>query len=261
MAYIYKRVHTKHRDFVTRTKCYYYNRPGKKRRGVRVAPTGEGKKKRNKRQAYLKRKYLIYNNFDIGDFWITLTYINAMLPETKKEAAKILMNVLSKLRKKLKRQGIPLLYFVKTELGEQGRVHHHLIIKNNFPVVSYLYEYWKEFGSVRDFKQIYNLANGKLVKYMLCEGKSDKGDEESEAIFSHSRNLTEPETETRIYPAESFRENPKPPKSKEEGKVWVIENLHNWFPDIDGYIYQEYELVLKEVDKLDTIQSIKSVGA
>lgn len=257
MAYIFKRVHTKHRDFVTRTKCYYYARPGKKRRGVRVAPTGESKKKRNARQAYLKRKYLIYNNFDIGDFWITLTYINAKLPETVEAAQKILMNVLSKLRKKLKRKNTPLVHFVKTELGEQGRVHHHLIIKNNFPVISYLYEYWKEFGNVKDFKEIYNLANGKLVNYMLRtpqEDENDEADEKNEVKFSHSRNLTMPEVETRIYPAESFRENPNPPKSDEDGKVWVIENLNNWFPDIDGYIYQEYELVLKEVENVETIR-------
>lgn len=252
MPYIYKRIHTKHRDFVTRTKCYYVSRGEKKRRGVRIAPTGEGKKKRNAHQAYLRNKYQIYNNFDIGDMWITLTYRNSMLPENIDAAHKNLMDTLSKLRKKLKRKSITLMYFVKTETGEQGRVHHHLIIKNNFPVVSYLYEYWKEYGSVRDFKEIYNLANGKLVGYML--GQPDEYNDDRAAVrFSHSRNLVMPEVETRIYPADSFRENPKPPKCSDEGKVWVIENLNNWYPDIDGYIYQEYELVLKEVHNVKTI--------
>lgn len=266
MAYKYKRVYTKHRDFVTRTKCLYISRPGKKRRGVRMAPTGESKKKRNKHQAYLKNKYLIYNNFDLGDMWVTLTYKNAMLPESVEDAHKNIMNEISKLGKKLKRKNIPFVYYVKTHLGEEGRVHHHLIIKNNFPVISYVYDYWKRFGSVKDFKEIYNLRNGRLVNYFLL-GKSynsgntkecnDKRYEDCDGDiikFSHSRNLAEPKVETRIYPADSFRENPKPPKSDVEGMVWVIENLNNWFPDIDRHIYQEYELVLKEVKSDEKIR-------
>lgn len=247
MPYIYKRVHTPHRDFVTRTKCYYFNTGNsKKRRGVRMAPTGESKKKRNERAAYLRRKYLIFNNFDKGDMWVTLTWRAEAVPADPEEAHRTLMQVLSNLRKKLKRKGIELVHFVKTEAGEGQRVHHHLLIKNNFEVATMLYEYWKIYGKVKDFQEIYNMSDGKLVTYILDGGDHKELNFEK---YSHSRNLKEPEVETRIYPAESFRENPKAPRSDDDNVIWVIENLNNFFPDRDGFIYQEYELVRKEVRK------------
>lgn len=244
MPYLYKRVRTKHRDFVTRTKCVCYNfEHTKKRRGVRLCRTGESKGKRNKRAAYLKRKYMLYNNFDKGDMWITLTYNKANIPGSPEEAHKTLMNVLSKIRKKLSRKNIPFKYYIKTEAGERVRVHHHLFIHNNFKVVSMLYEYWKEFGKVKDFQEIYDFESGRLVKYFL-----DGGDHKGLGFekYSHSRNMVEPEVEKRIYPHSSFREVPRPPRP-EDGCVFEIQNLKNFFPDIDGFIYQEYEIVKREV--------------
>lgn len=245
MPYVYKRVHTPIKDFVTRTKCFYYTKPNeKKSRGVRMAPTPEGKQKRNARASYLGKKYLIYNNFSKGDWWITLTWNKDKLPADPKEAHKTLMRIMSNIRKKLSRRGIEFYYFAKTEAGERQRVHHHLLIKNTFDVISVLYEYWEELGKVKDFSRIYNLQNGKLVKYILDGGEHKELNFEK---YSHSRNLVKPEIETRIYPARSFKENPKPPKSDDpERYEWVIENLNNFYPDIDGYIYQEYELVRRE---------------
>lgn len=241
MAYLQKKIRTKHITFVVKVKCFYYNpAASKKKRGVRLKSTGEGKKKRNAIESYRKKKYLIYNNFDLGDIWATLTYKEDKLPESPDAAHKELMNVLSKLRKKLARKGIPLVYYIKTEAGEGMRVHHHLFIKNTFPVISMLYDYWKEFGNIKDFREIYNLVNGKLVKYFL-DGGEHKG--LSFEKYSHSRNMAEPEVERRIYPAESFKENPKPPKE------YIIQNLFNAYPDIEGYIYQEYELINKKYIK------------
>lgn len=245
MPYMMKRVRTKHKDFVIRTKCFYYNiNTSKKKRSVRLAPTPEGKKKRNARQRYQRMKFLIYNNFDKGDMWVTLTYREAAVPETPEDAHKNAMQVLAKIQRKLKRQGVEFVYFIKTEAGEKQRVHHHLLIRNNFPVIDMLYQHWKSFGNVRDFREIYDMQSGALVTYILDGGNHKSIDFEK---YSHSRNLAEPEIETRIYPAAAFRETPKPPKSDDERYIWIIENLNNYFPDRDGFIYQEYELVRKEV--------------
>lgn len=241
MPYIKKTTTTKHGTFVIKTKCFYYNPANsKKKRMARLVPTPVKKQERNKRQSYLKRKYLIFNNFDVGDMWVTLTYRADKTPETPLAAHKIMMKILSNLQKKLKRLGIPLIYFVKTEAGENMRVHHHILIKNNFQVVSMLYDYWKEYGKIKDFQEIYDIENGSLVKYIL-----DGGDHKELTFekYSHSRNLAEPKVETKIYPAKSFRENPKPPKPDIDGTEYAIKNLKNFFPDRDGYIYQEYEIV------------------
>lgn len=243
MPYLYKRIKTKHKDFITRTKIFYspsgMNRP----RGVRRCPTGEGKKERNRRNAYIKRKVDIYNNFDIGDIWATLTWKESALPDTPEEAHRLLMKALSKIRRVLAKEGIPLVYYVKTEAGDNTRVHHHLFIKNNFSVIQMLFGVWKNYGKVKDFQEIYDFKSGKLVKYFLDTDHKGLDFEK----YAHSRNFKPVEVEKRIYPFDSFRENPRPPKD-EDGIHYQIANLYNGFPDIDGYIYQEYELIKHRIE-------------
>lgn len=244
MPVLRKTVRTRNGIFITKTKCFFYNpENSKRRRSVRMCPMTEGKKKRNKRQSYLKKKYEILNNFDKGDMWVTLTYRADCTPKTPDAAHKNMARVFSCVQRKLKRMGIEFKCYAKTEAGENIRVHHHLLVKNNFPVISVLYDYWKEYWNIRDFKEIYNFSDGRLVTYFLdCEHK--------ELIFEkyyHTRNMIAPEVETRIYPSRSFRENPRPPKPDADGTEYEIRNLKNFFPDRDGYIYQEYEIVKKEV--------------
>lgn len=230
-----KKVKTKHAVFVTRTKCFYYNpEASKKKRGVRMAKTGESRAARNKRNAYLKRKYAIYNNFDIGDWWITLTWKKESVPETADEAHKALTGVLSKIRRKIQKLGIPFVWYIKTEGGGSMRPHHHLIVKNNFDVLNIFFEEWQKFGRVFDFQQIYSLSDGKLVKYFLDGGDHKELEYEK---YSHSRNLKEPEVEKRIYPYTSFREVPRAPEG------YRVQNLYNGYADIDAHTYQEYELI------------------
>lgn len=245
VAYLYKRVRTKHRDFVSRTKVLSYTIKGSKRkRGVRCCKTSESRAERNKRNAILKHKFRMYNNFDVNDWWITLTNLVNRDPL---EAHKLLMYELNKISKRLKRKGIPFVYYVKTEASDTQRVHHHLLIKNTCPgIAEMIVEAWLKYGRVSDQRKIYDLSNGKLISYILNGGNHKDLNFEK---YSHSRNMTEPEVETRLYPADSFRERPKPPpdeyitEKKKEYKVrYEIENLYNGFPDIDGYIYQYYEL-------------------
>ena len=239
-------VKTKHREFVTRTKCFFYScEHAKKPRGVRMSKTGEGKKKRNQRKAYLKRKYEMYNNFDIGDWFFTFTNCKDFDADTQH---KTVMKILSKAQQKLKRKGIPFTYYVKTEAGERVRPHTHALIKNTSPeIVSILIELWQENGNVKDIKPIYNLANGKLITYILDGGDHKELNYEK---YSHSRNLVPPVVEKRIYPYNSFRQQPRPPKA-EYGYKYEVRNLKNWFPDRDGFVYQEYEL---ELVKLKEVQ-------
>lgn len=245
MAYLYKRVKTKHRDFVSRTKVLSYTIKGsKQKRGIRRFKTNESKAERNKRNADLKHKYLMYNNFDIGDWWITLTHSEIREPI---EGHKLLMYELSKVGKRLKRKGIPFVYYIKTEASFTQRVHHHLIIKNNYPgIAEMIVDVWLKYGRVSDQRKIYDLENGKLISYIINGGNHKELTFEK---YSHSRNMVEPEIEKRLYPADSFREHPKPPKDeyivekRQEYKIrYEIANLYNGFADIDGYVYQYYEL-------------------
>lgn len=242
MAYLYKRVHTKHRDFVSRTKCFYYSLSReRKTRGVRMCATGEKKAERNRRDALMRHKYRMFNNFDVGDWFITLTTREQM---TGDEFHKTMMYVFSLLRKWCVRRKIPLVTYQKTEASENGdikvRAHGHVLIRNtDAAIIGKLMDYWAKYGNIKDVKKIYEIADGKLINYILNGGNHKGLDFEK---YSHSRNLKEPKVEKRIYPASSFREYPRPPKDA-DGAEWIVENLYNGFPDRDGYITQTYELV------------------
>lgn len=247
-----RRVKTKHREFIYKTKCFYYNPSNsKKTRAVRMCKTGEGKKKRNEHKSYLGIKHKAYENFDIGDWWVTFTHKTPTEPE---EAKKILANVLSKTRKKLKRKDIPFVWYSTTEASERTPAHHHLLIRNTSPeIISIIFDYWKEYGIVKEAKPIYNMSNGKLVKYFL------DGDHKGMTYktFSHSRNLREPEEIIRVLPMASVRENPKPPKCEEYGYKYEVDKttVFNFDNGLDGFTYQEYEIFKvkdTDIDEADT---------
>ncbi len=241
MVVLYQRIPTKHREFVYRTKCFYYNPSNsKKKRGVRLCATGEGKKKRNARQAYLKIKHDCYENFDLGDYWVTLTYKTWLEVQ---EAEKRLSRVLSKMQKRLKRKNIPFVWYRVTEASDKQRVHHHLLIRNTSPeIISMLFEYWDEYGKVKDVSKIKDMESGKLIKYFLDGGKHK---DLTYQKFGHSRNLRKPKVIKRVVPMSAIRENPKPPKCDEYGYRYEIAKgtLFTGFPDLDGFTYQEYELI------------------
>ena len=241
--YIKRTVFTKNRIFVEKVKCYYFDPEAARReRRAKRYPTGEGKHERNRRRAYQNKKYLIYNNFSEGDMWVTLTYNKESIPESPEAAHRELMRIMNLIQKKLKKGGIPFVYFLKTEAGNGMRVHHHLLIRNNFDMIDMIYGYWKKFGKVRDFQEIYDMNNGKLVTYFL-DGGDHKG--LSFEKYAHSRNLVRPKIKTQIMPMKSFRMIPLPPKA-DDGAEYVIQNLYNGYTDRDGYVYQSYEFVRRD---------------
>jgi hypothetical protein len=85
------------------------------------------------------RRYLIQTtkaNFGEGDLHLTLTYKNKYLPKTKKEADKIVLNYLRRIKYMRKKEGAgSLKYIVVTEYATAKdnkekiiRIHHHIIM-------------------------------------------------------------------------------------------------------------------------------------
>lgn len=70
---------------------------------------------------------LIMNNFICSDLLITLTY--GVEPSSVEEADKELINYLNKLQKFYRRRNAEISYVAVTEKGDDGRLHHHIIMK------------------------------------------------------------------------------------------------------------------------------------
>ena len=216
---------------------YHSARYGKKcDRGGNIKPTPKEQRKINKRIAERKRQWTASANFGKDDWYVTLTYRRNERPESNAAAHAVLMNIIAKLRRKLKRQGVPLYYMCSTETGEKGAVHHHLIIKNNFNI-GMLLELWKH-GRI-DTVSIYTDSMAVLGGYLTKDADSGKhankkAARKREAIFSSSRNLKKPKIRKQIIKAITFSEIPVPKKD-----CYIIHE-YSGIQSIAGYLYQEY---------------------
>jgi hypothetical protein len=89
----------------------------------------EVQKKLNKRNSKKNLIRLINANFTDKDIWETLTYSQDKLPKDEEMANKFIKNYIRRLDYyQRKYTGLPLKYVYTTEIGDKGRVHHHIVL-------------------------------------------------------------------------------------------------------------------------------------
>ena len=85
----------------------------------------------NARTSFQKLERTLAANFDDGDLYITLTYDDKHLPESRDKAVRKVRSFLSKLRAARKGRGQQLHYIYVTEgCNPGGRLHHHLVVNS-----------------------------------------------------------------------------------------------------------------------------------
>lgn len=222
---------------------YHSHRYAKKsERGINIKPTTKEQRKINKRIAQRKRQWTASSNFERGDWYITLTYRRSERPQDNKTASKTLSDILGKLRRKLKRTGIPLYYMSSTERGAKGAVHHHLLIKNNFDI-GMLIELWK-YGRTETIS-IYTDSMAELSAYFTKDIPDKHANKqavrEKETVYSSSRNLKKPKIKKQVVRAKTFTDIPT------NKKGCTIIHFYRGFQSEAGYLYQEYIQTKAEV--------------
>ncbi len=107
---------------------------------------GNRAKKRNKEaQSNLNdknaRKHLIRlinTNFQNGDMWITLTYLDEYLPNNMEEALKNIKNFMRRINYRRKKEGLDkakYIYITEYAEGKKGiRCHHHIVMDGALPM-------------------------------------------------------------------------------------------------------------------------------
>ena len=200
-------------------------------RGINLKPTTHHQKKINKRISIMRLLWLACANFIKGDYWITFTYTKHNRPENEKAAHKNIMDPLAKVRRKLKKKNIPLVYMCKTEKGQKGAIHHHLLIKNNFDI-GLLMELWS-FGRA-ELTKVYTNSLAALGQYFIKESENQSEKNRRKTIISHSRNMKKPIIKKRNIKSRTFADEPK------EKKGYHIIHTYNGFQTCAGYLYQEY---------------------
>lgn len=214
---------------------YRSSRYGKKsKRGGGVAATSEQQKAINKRIASQKRLWLICQYFSRDDYFLTFTYRRSERPDNIDDAMKLMSKALQKLARVLKRKGIKLSYFHVCERGERGGVHHHVLIKNRFPIGDLFNADIWEHGKIV-FEEVYSKGVVKLAEYFV------KGDSEvSEKKYSQSRDLITPKPKVEVIKSDGWLDVPRGKKG------YDLVNLVDGRTEYGGDIYQGYMLVRRE---------------
>lgn len=97
-------------------------------RKSKCRPTSDVQKRLNQKNAENKLRRIVQLNFTGKDVFRTFTYRQDSVPHNKEEAKKEVDNFIRRLRRLYKKRGLELKYIYVTELGENGRWHHHFIM-------------------------------------------------------------------------------------------------------------------------------------
>lgn len=211
------------------------------KRAPREKETSEQAAQRNERQAIRKLKMLMINNFDLGDWHITLTYAKESRPDGE-GARKILKRFFEKLRRVYRKKGKELKYIMVTE-WESTNLHHHVAINDIAGIGKLFRELWM--GGVF-FSPLYENQNyDGLAEYFVKETKRAFRNPAApfRQRYTCSRNLKKPEVEKKVIPASDWRETPKiSPKDAALGYAIDWDSVVTGFDDA-GFPYQEYTLI------------------
>lgn len=187
--------------------------------------TREGQKQINRKMSAYKKIWDVCNNFDKGDYWLTLTYRQGERPEDIQTAHKNLKKLMRNVNYFLKKRGFENVYMGKSERGRKGGLHHHLMIKAYPGLIEYIMKKW-ECGKIY-IDTAYSENLQQLGEYFAKEDAAAV-----ETLFTASRNLKKPKIVRKKIKAKTFRQDP--PMKKGCVRTHLYNAVYN------GYIYQEH---------------------
>lgn len=158
---------------------------------LKVKKVNLAQKNLNDKNARKRVARLIENNFDKGDYWVTLTYTDKNIPESMDKALKDMKNYIRRINYRRKKKGLGNSKYIyitewKTEKGgEKIRCHHHLLIDASLSMDE-MEKTWK-LGRRNNVRRIYPDENGLagLAQYLTKDPKGRKR-------WKGSQNLKQP---------------------------------------------------------------------
>ncbi len=201
-----------------------YGRKGEKR-GKRKKATPEQIKKQNQKNRENRLRRKIKANFQDNDYWVTVKYPKG----TRKPLEEIdadMKKLIRSLRGKWKRAGEDLKYIMRIEVGKNGGPHAHILM-NTHPrgrTMEEVRSSWERIANGSINVRPLNIEDAKEVSEYITKQPTEEVQEQLTLFpaeqrkafvrYTCSRNLEEPEPETKIYlrrTAEKLvREGPKP---------------------------------------------------
>lgn len=156
--------------------------------------SSEAQKRMNLKYAYQRLELEMAANFVIGDLVITLTYDNAHLPQSRREAQRKVQVFWRKLATARRARDAELKYlYVNESKHDAGRWHHHSLINATGEDYNEIIRLWR-WGSVEihPFRVDRDKNFETLARYFCKEAREKVG----QRLWSCSRNLLKPERDS-----------------------------------------------------------------
>ncbi|MGI5963661.1 MAG: rolling circle replication-associated protein [Lawsonibacter sp.] len=157
----------------------------------------------NARTSFQKLERTLAANFDNGDLYVTLTYDDNHLPDSRDAAVRRIRFFLTKLRKERKARNQPLMYIYTTEgCCPGGRLHHHLVLNSTGDDLEEIRRLWIYGENVElrrlAFSQDYTYED--LASYLTKEPREWGHPQVGERTWTPSLGLHRPKPETETIP-------------------------------------------------------------
>lgn len=178
------------------------------KRAPKSNPTPEAVRKVNLRNAVKNLTAILNNNFESGDYHLTLTY--AGTEPTKEEAKRNLQNFQKAMKRFCKKNNLEWKWVAVTEY-ENHRIHHHVVCSGVDPEV--IEEKWNK-GYV-NFKMLEADGNYyKLAEYLIKETEKTfrLPDSVNKKRYSTSGNIVRPEIKKELVSEKMLDREPEPLK-------------------------------------------------
>ena len=178
----------------------YCTPQGKRRK--RYRPTSDTQQRLNDkhREEYLTR--LMNTNFTEDDYKVDITYKNEYLPETLEQAKRDIKNFIRRVKRVMKKKGLPELKYVYAieKKGERSvRFHHHLVMTGGLTPKE-IKEIWGKGYATPASLEFTETGISDFAKYMLKYARSTAQEKTNGNYCGYhcSRNLKKPKKQERF---------------------------------------------------------------
>lgn len=221
--------------------------PNSSRCGRRAASTIK-RELQNQKTSFLKLELLLYENFNLDDWFVSLTYDSNHLPSNWRVALKKMPYFLTKVRTRRKKAGLSYSYLYVNEcLHGDKRPNHHLVIKKGPESKELLEELWGN-GFI-DVVTIGDFGGFQVVaKYMTKEPKEKGKPRVGQRMWNPSHGLSQPIAIDAVVPDNFILTEPPGAVPVDKGlsiqtraASWPLSELPRWdmiTPEIETIMHQ-----------------------
>ena len=176
---------------------------GPRARAQKRKASSAARERLNARTSFAKLERVLAANFDDGDLFITLTYEDGRLPESRDMAVRKIRSFLAKLRAARRARGQPTKYIYVTEGGcPGGRLHHHLVLNGTGEDLEEVRRLWIYGSNVEMTRLKFDRGHTyeDLAAYLTKEPREWGHPQVGERTWTPSLGLDRPEPQTERVP-------------------------------------------------------------